>query len=252
MNRIFYYSQKQNVSMADSWFDVANLDHFWVKRRFTVFQKLLGKKFLPSTPVCEIGCGNGLVQAQFFQSYGVMVDGFDLNELALSKSVAESQPKYLYDIHDRKSDLRHKYKLIMLFDIIEHIDDDSAFLESVLFHLNSGGVLVVNVPALQFLYSNYDRAAGHVRRYSLPQLEKLGRLKGLQLVKGTYWGLPMLPLLTIRKGLLAFESGEKEIIQRGFKPPSALANYFLNFLCKLEPIPQRLLGTSTMCIFKKL
>jgi hypothetical protein len=252
MKTIIYYSKKQNVSMADSWFDVANLDHFWVKRRFTVFQKLLGKKFLPSAPVCEVGCGNGLVQAQFLQSYGVMIDGFDLNELALSKSVAESQPKYLYDVHHRKSDLFHKYKLIILFDVIEHINDESAFLESVLFHLSSGGALAVNTPALQFLYSNYDRAAGHVRRYSLPQLEKLGIQHGLQLVKGTYWGLPMLPLLAIRKGLLVFESGEQEIIQKGFKPPSALANYFLNFLCKLEPIPQRWLGTSAMCVFKKL
>jgi len=252
MSKIIYYSKKQNVSMADSWFGVANLDHFWVKKRFDVFRKLLGKKFLPAIPVAEIGCGNGLVQTQFSQAYGVNVDGFDLNEVALLSSVAQDHPRYLYDIHERRDEMRGKYKLIILFDVIEHISDESAFIDSVLFHLSPGGILAINAPALQLLYSNYDRAAGHVRRYSLPQLETLGRSRGLNLEKGTYWGLPMLPLLAIRKVLLAFASGENNIIQRGFKPPSKFFNDLLSYVCKLEPIPQRWLGTSVMCVFNKL
>ncbi len=110
---------------------------------------------------------------------------------------------------------------------------------------------MVNVPALQYLFSNYDRAAGHIRRYSLSQLTILGKSMGLEAVAGTYWGLPLLPLLAVRKLLLSFQREEKKVINQGFKPPGLVANKLLYSLCAFEPIPQKLLGTSAMCIFKK-
>lgn len=250
MAKIEYYSPSQKVSMADAWFDVATLEHFWVQKRFEVFQRLLGAVSTSLQPVAEIGCGHGLVQAQFKRFYGLEVDGFELNEYALSKSVASDQPRFIYDIHNRKEELREKYGLIILFDVIEHIEQEAAFLRAVLFHLNKGGLLAVNVPALQFLYSNYDRAAGHVRRYSIKQLEALGDELGLQLVASTYWGMPLLPLLVVRKALLAFRSGEQETIDQGFRPPSVLANKLLKALSAAEPLPQGLLGTSVMCVFR--
>jgi SAM-dependent methyltransferase len=251
MNKIIYYSEGKKVSMADSWFEVATLEHFWVKRRFAILKKLLGQRFKPAGLVAEVGCGHGLVQAQFRDAYGVSVDGYELNEFALSQSVAKDQPRYIYDIYERREELKGKYGLIIMFDVIEHIEDEKGFLDSVLFHLAPGGLLVVTVPALQFLFSNYDRAAGHVRRYSLPQLTRLGKKMGLDVVAGSYWGLPLLPLLAVRKFLLSFKSGEEEVINQGFKPPGSLANQLLFAICALEPIPQKILGTSAMCIFKK-
>jgi SAM-dependent methyltransferase len=250
MAEIEYYSPSQKVSMADAWFDVATLEHFWVQRRFEVFQRLLGADASFLQPVAEIGCGHGLVQAQFKRTYGLGVDGFELNEYALSKSVASDQPRFIYDIHDRKEELKEKYGLIVLFDVIEHIEQEADFLQAVLFHLKKGGLLAVNVPALQLLYSNYDRAAGHVRRYSIKQLEALGDKLGLQSFTSTYWGMPLLPLLAVRKALLAFRSGEQETIDQGFRPPSALANRVLKALSAAEPMPQSFLGTSAMCIFR--
>lgn len=251
MAEIIYYSEGKKVSMADSWFEVATLDHFWVKRRFEILKKLLGQGFRPAGPVAEVGCGHGLVQARFCEVYGVPVDGYELNEFALSQSVAKDQPRYIYDIYERREALKGKYGVMIMFDVIEHIEDEKGFLDAVLFHLAPGGLLAVNVPALQCLFSNYDRAAGHVRRYSLSQLTNLGKTMGLEVKAGSYWGLPLLPLLAIRKFLLSFQSGEKEVINQGFKPPGMLANKLLFSLCALEPIPQRLLGTSAMCVFKK-
>lgn len=251
MSKIIYYSERKKVSMADSWFEVATLEHFWVKRRFEVLRKLLGKDFRCTGPVAEVGCGHGLVQSQFRNSYGVTVDGYELNEFALSKSVATDQPRHIYDIHERRAELKGKYGVIIMFDVIEHIEDENGFLDAVLFHLAPGGLLAVNVPALQFLFSKYDRAAGHVRRYSLFQLTNLGKKMGLEAMTGSYWGLPLLPLLVVRKLLLSFQSGEKEVINQGFKPPGLLANKLLFSLSAFEPIPQKILGTSAMCVFKK-
>ena len=249
---IKFLSPSKAVSMADSWFDVATLDHFWVKRRFEVLRKLLGQGFKPSGAVAEIGCGHGLVQAQFMNVYCAKVDGYELNEFALSKSVAVEQPKFIYDIHERRDELKGKYGLIILFDVIEHIEHEKNFLDAVLFHLAPAGMLAVNVPALQFLFSNYDLAAGHVRRYSLRQLICLGKTVGLDFVAGSYWGLPLLPLLAVRKILLSFMSGEEEVINKGFRPPSLFLNKLLHILCGFEVVPQNFLGTSAMCVFKKV
>lgn len=251
MPEIVNLSQSQKVSMADAWFDVATLDHFWVRRRFEVFRKLLGKGCHSMLPVAEVGCGHGLVQAQMKKAYGVQVEGFELNEYALAKSVATEHPRFIYDIHDRRSELGDKYGLIILFDVIEHIDEEDAFLQSVLFHLKTGGTLAVNVPALQSLYSNYDLAVGHLRRYSLHQLKELGLRAGLQPVASSYWGLPLLPLLVVRKALLASRSSEQGTIDQGFRPPSSVANSALKAIVALEPVPQNIIGTSVMCLFRK-
>jgi SAM-dependent methyltransferase len=252
MGQIVNYSNSRKVSMADSWFEVATLDHFWIRRRFDVLRGLLGKNYHPSGLVAEVGCGHGLVQSQFRAAYGLPVDGFELNEHALAASVATDQPRFIYDIHERREELREKYSVVILFDVIEHIEDDSGFLESVLFHLKHGGLLIINVPALQFLFSKYDRAAGHLRRYSLGQLEGVCRTVGLSQVTATYWGAPLLPLLLVRKAVLALRDGEEAVINQGFKPPGPAANKLLGAISGVEPIPQRWVGTSVMGIFEKI
>jgi SAM-dependent methyltransferase len=251
MEKIIYYSECKKVSMADSWFEVATLEHFWVKRRFAVLKKLLGRGFKPAGLVAEVGCGHGLVQAQFLDAYGVSVDGYELNEYALSQSVATNQPRYIYDIYERREELKGKYGLIIMFDVIEHIEDEKGFLDSVMFHLAPGGLLVVNVPALEWLWSRYDEEQGHHRRYSLSQLEKLGAECGLSFVTSSYWSLPMVPILLLRKAILNFQSGERAIVKTGFAPPSNLVNSVFYWLSALELIPQKILGTSAMCVFKK-
>jgi SAM-dependent methyltransferase len=251
MAEIIYYSEGKKVSMADSWFEVATLDHFWVKRRFEILKKLLGQGFRPAGPVAEVGCGHGLVQARFCEVYGVPVDGYELNEFALSQSVAKDQPRYIYDIYERREALKGKYGVMIMFDVIEHIEDEKGFLDAVLFHLAPGGLLAVNVPALEWLRSRYDDEQGHFRRYTLQQIEDLGSECGLSRVKSTYWSLPMVPLLLLRKAILKFQKGERAIVKTGFAPPSNLANSILCWLSALEFIPQRLLGTSAMCVFKK-
>ncbi len=66
------------------------------------------------------------------------VDGYELNEFALSQSVAMDQPRYIYDIYERREELKGKYRMIIMFDVIEHIEDEKGFLDAVLFHLAPG------------------------------------------------------------------------------------------------------------------
>jgi 2-polyprenyl-3-methyl-5-hydroxy-6-metoxy-1,4-benzoquinol methylase len=162
---ISYLSPSMPVNMGDWWFEIANNEHFWIQRRFRVMARLADSVIRNPKCLAEVGCGNGLLQRKIEELYEKPVTGFDLNELALQKNVSRMSPLYCYDIHQRNVDFQAKFDLLFLFDVLEHIDDESAFLQSVKFHLAGSGIVLVNVPAHQSLYSDYDRAAGHARRY---------------------------------------------------------------------------------------
>lgn len=58
------------------------------------------------------------------------------------------------------------YDTILYIDVLEHIDDDAAEMRRASQKLVSGGHLIVLAPAHNFLFSPFDRAVGHFRRYS--------------------------------------------------------------------------------------
>jgi len=65
------------------------------------------------------------------------------------------------------------FDTILYFDVLEHIADDRTELQCAVSHLSRGGRLVVLAPAHPFLFSPFDRAIGHYRRYSLSALRAL-------------------------------------------------------------------------------
>jgi len=58
------------------------------------------------------------------------------------------------------------FDTILYIDVLEHIEDDRTELATAARRLRPGGCLIVLSPAHQWLYSPFDRAIGHVRRYS--------------------------------------------------------------------------------------
>ena len=246
-DRITYLSPSMPVSMGDWWFDIATSDHFWIRRRFEVMRRLADSVFRDASRVGEIGCGNGLLQRDIEDYYGSCVAGFELNEVALQKNVSRKSPLYCYNIHQRNPEFCARFDLLLLFDVLEHIDNESGFLESVKFHLARSGVLLINVPANQFLYSDYDRAAGHIRRYSIDQLAQVAEQNGLKARSFTYWGLPLVPLLLLRKAISIQRSNGRA----GFDARGHIMNRVLSLLAQCEPLPQRFLGTSVMAVLEK-
>lgn len=248
---ITYLTKPEAVSMGDAWFDIANIEHFWIRRRFEVLQKLAGD--LPWSKMCiaEIGCGSGLLQRQMEDEFGAQVDGFDLNELALKQSVCRTSRRFCYNIFARDESLREAYDGIFLFDVIEHIDDHKGFVDAVLYHLKPGGAIIINVPSDPALFSAYDTAAGHVRRYLAPDLIDLVESLGLRAERWTYWGWPLRLLLHIRRRKLEGKTNSAEILKDGFSPRSGLINSALLAYSRLEAIPQSKSGSSLMLIARR-
>jgi hypothetical protein len=59
------------------------------------------------------------------------------------------------------------FDVVLLLDVVEHVEDDRGFLAQVVGeHLAPAGTVLVSVPAWQPLYSAHDVALKHFRRYS--------------------------------------------------------------------------------------
>jgi SAM-dependent methyltransferase len=76
---------------------------------------------------------------------------------------------------------------VAYINVLEHIEDDRAELAHARASLRPGGHLLVFVPALAWLYSDFDRRVGHFRRYSKPQLEAIVAQAGFDLVAARYF-----------------------------------------------------------------
>jgi len=247
--RIQFLSAPAEVNMAAAWFEIAHLDHFWIRRRFNVLRRFAGGLIRQSRAIAEVGCGCGLLQRQIEDHYQREVTGFDLNRTALKCSVSRLSPLCCYNLLDRHRAYRGRFDLILLFDVLEHIDDEDGFLDALQFHLAVGGKMLINVPACQWLYSDYDRAVGHVRRYSIASLRHVAKRNRLIVGRHTCWGLPFIPLLILRR-LSILGRTREEVTATGFSDRGALMNHLLVLLSRCEWIPQRLLGTSLMAVFE--
>lgn len=62
------------------------------------------------------------------------------------------------------------FDTILYIDVLEHIERDRQELERAAEHLVEGGRILVLSPAHQWLYTPFDSAVGHVRRYDRASL----------------------------------------------------------------------------------
>jgi SAM-dependent methyltransferase len=65
------------------------------------------------------------------------------------------------------------FDTILYIDVLEHIQDDRNELLAAASHLRAGGHLIVLSPAHQSLFSPFDAAIGHFRRYSISMLRDI-------------------------------------------------------------------------------
>lgn len=133
-------------------------------------------------PFLDVGCGEGHF-SYFLGSRGWAGKAIDLSPAAIrsaQKRLAEIQAVSVelngYDAE------KEKYRTIFLLDILEHIQDDRHALKAVSGLLAEGGSLVLAVPSNPRCWGWDDDFYGHVRRYTLPEIEKKLQEVGLKIV----------------------------------------------------------------------
>lgn len=94
-------------------------------------------------------------------------------------------------LHGTLADLDpgQKADTIIYIDVLEHIEDDVSEFRRAVSYLQPGGHIIVLAPAYQWLFTPFDAAVGHFRRYTKKTLQaaapdglKLRRLRYLDSV----------------------------------------------------------------------
>jgi SAM-dependent methyltransferase len=84
---------------------------------------------------------------------------------------------------------------VTMFDVIEHIEDDTRVLREVKRILKPGGKAMISVPAYPFLYANNDRIAQHYRRYTRKAVDTLFKSTGYTVDRNTHSNVLLAPLI---------------------------------------------------------
>jgi hypothetical protein len=115
--------------------------------------------------------------------------------LAIVRRLVEA-PLVLVD-EGRFPPLGPGYGLVSLFDVLEHIDDDTGTLRHLL-DPRARGVLVATVPAHPFLFDEMDDLAHHRRRYGRSELGQKLRDAGFEVRRLTHFMAPLVPFVAVR------------------------------------------------------
>lgn len=230
----------QEYRFVEGFSELSSETHFWFQWRFRAFlQQCLDIGLDTETPmkVLDVGSGVGTLRTQIEDATKWTVDITDVDHASLQLSLAGRGRTFYYDILEKRADFAGKYDVIMLFDVLEHIEETRPFIEALLFHLKEGGYLFVNVPALSVLFSRFDEVQGHYRRYTVNSLKQEFKSSPLDILDTRYWGLGNVPFLLLRRFLLQAFSKNKtneEIFREGFAPASGLVNGAFLSMMRLE------------------
>lgn len=93
----------------------------------------------------------------------------------LAKNLREAKPRRSYEtVCGTLQTLEgQQFDTIIYIDVLEHIENDRDELNQAASHLRPGGHLIVLSPAHQRLFSPFDAAIGHFRRYNRPMLKAI-------------------------------------------------------------------------------
>jgi SAM-dependent methyltransferase len=203
-----------------------------------------------AAPVLEIGVGHGSY-ADVLQNYGDYI-GVDIDPLSVEEA-RQRLPELDFQTVDITSPefielaAKRDVKTIICLNVLEHIEDDVQAITNLAKALRPGGHLLIIVPALELLYNDLDRLAGHHRRYDRNQMQSRLNRAGLDIVRCNYFnsigGLGWLANRAMRHGSLNDKAVNSQItlFDKWLVPPSRL----------VDPVTRKFFGQSIIAVGRK-
>lgn len=147
--------------------------HFWFRARNEVISTLakqMVSELEPGYRVLEMGCGDGNVLRFLEQVCDKgAVTGMDLH----NEGLRYARRRTVCDLVQgdvAESPFGKTFHMIGIFDVLEHIQNDSRFLDDLWRLLEPNCFLFLTVPAHANLWSYFDEVSGHCRRYEKDEL----------------------------------------------------------------------------------
>ena len=164
--------------------------HWWFRARRRVIASVLEDRFpRRDLAIADLGCGTGGMFG-LLSRFGT-VTGVDEAPEARDFCARRGFTRVLTPGEWQGGSDR--YDLVTSFDVVEHVDDDVAFLASMRDRLKPGGTVLVTVPAHAFLWSTFDEMNHHKRRYSRTGLVTALEAAGLVVRRATYFNTFLFP-----------------------------------------------------------
>lgn len=223
-------------------------NHYWYLGRNWILRQVLKKHGVAgNTRLLDVGCGRG-VTVDYLRRCGFSCDGVELSVTHVLESVVEfvAVGKQAQELD---AENRLNFEVLLLLDVLEHIQDVKVWLQELLGGFPNAEHLVVTVPANPCLWTNYDEFVGHFRRYRLEDLSAVAEDVGWEAVELRYFSrvlylpLRLLAILGINRPL-------------GFHAPSRLelglhrilaATMFVDY----RIVSRRIRGTSILGWFSR-
>lgn len=206
--------------------------HWWFVARRSIIETVIAR--LPLPPVARIldvgsGTGGNLAMLSRFGS----VIGIEADDMALSLCKSRSSVIVLKgNLPHDLPDFTERFDLIILLDVLEHIDDDLATLKCLERLLYPNGVLIVTVPAFPFLWSNHDVQHHHKRRYTCSTLKNLFKRASLNVRHMTYYNTLLFPIIAVVRLFRRFFPSD--VTGQDIQVPAPFVNRILGALFKSE------------------
>lgn len=180
--------------LYDRFFDTED-HHWWFVGRRRLVTDLLGQVGAHGR-ILDLGCGTGGV----LQHLGVFGKAIGLDPAP--EAAVYCRRRNVPMVVGSGLDLPFadaSFDAVLALDVIEHVADDIALLREARRVLRPGGVLVLTVPALPWLWSAHDDVNRHYRRYTLGSLREALHSGGFRGRRVSYYNAILLPLAIARK-----------------------------------------------------
>ncbi|MEI6886865.1 MAG: class I SAM-dependent methyltransferase [bacterium] len=232
--------------------DAVESYHWWFVSRAKIIRNLLKKTFKKRTnlKILDVGCGTGgnfKLLSEFGDITGVEPDRFAFEQAKskkLSKTLINGDFILCKELENKKFDL------IVLTDVLEHIEKDELALSKIRNMLLPNGSLLITVPANMNLWSKHDTTHHHFRRYSFNELKRKLLGANFKIEFLSYFNFYLFPIVFLGRKLKFNENKDDVDITNG------IANNLFKFIFSLESysISRRIkfpIGVSLITICKK-
>ena len=175
-------------------------NYWWFRaRRDIIFRLLRQLDVSYSSKIIDLGCSGGRL-IDFLRKKGFRnISGIDISR----EAIIECKKRGIKDTFVRNC-INTKFKnkefdILIASDILEHIETDSEAMREWNRILKTDGILIVFVPAFNFLWSKHDEVNHHYRRYSQVKLANDLKKHKFRILKISYWNFSLfIPVSFIR------------------------------------------------------